>query len=276
LNQSNQDFANLFYRNNIAERVTAMSLYMFYGGTNWGWSAAPVTATSYDYSAPVSENRIIGAKYYETKNLALFTNVAQDLTKTDRIGNGTQYSTNSRITATELRNPDTNGAFYVVMHADSSVGTYETFQVRVSTSEGNFTIPQKLSSMSLNGFQSKIVLTDFHFANRTLLYSTAEVLTYAILDGSPTLVLWAPDGESGEFCVKGATHAKVARVDGSTSVSSSAAGENLIITFTNQQGMSVIRVDGGPRIVILDRTSAYPFFVPSLSLDPLAGPDDYG
>jgi len=42
-----EDFANLFYRHNIAEGVTAMSLYMLYGGTNWGSLAAPVVATSY-------------------------------------------------------------------------------------------------------------------------------------------------------------------------------------------------------------------------------------
>lgn len=248
---------------------------MFYGGTNWGWIAAPVTATSYDYSAPISENRTIGPKYYETKNLALFTNIAEDLTKTDRLGNGTQYSTNSLITATELRNPDTNGAFYITMHSNSSVATYEAFKLRVSTSAGNFSIPQKLSSIVLNGHQSKIVVTDFHFAKQTLLYSTAEVLTYAVFDGSPTLVLWVPDGESGEFLVKGAKSGKTSRSDGSTPKFYSEK-DGLIVTFTNHQGMSVVEIGKSLKVVILDRTSAYPFFVPSLSADPLSGPEDHG
>jgi hypothetical protein len=67
------DFANLFYRDLIYQRVTAVSLYMLYGGTNWGWLACPVVASSYDYSSPVSEDRIIGSKYYETKLLTHFT-----------------------------------------------------------------------------------------------------------------------------------------------------------------------------------------------------------
>ena len=84
------DFANMFYRNLIYQRVTAISLYMMFGGTNWGWSGCPVVgmsleapggggnaklfpATSYDYSSPVSENRAIWDKYYETKLLAMFT-----------------------------------------------------------------------------------------------------------------------------------------------------------------------------------------------------------
>lgn len=247
---------------------------MFYGGTNWGWLGAPVTATSYDYSAPISENRSIGAKFYETKNLALFTNIAEDLTMTDRLGNGTQYTTNSLITTTELRNPDTNGAFYVTMHANSSVGTYEAFKIRVSTSEGNFTIPQKIPSVVLNGHQSKILVTDFHFGKQTLVYSTAEVLTYAVFDGSPTLVLWVPDGESGEFSVKGAKSGHVSRADGSSPKFSTGKG-SLIVSFTNQRGMSVVEIGKSLKVVILDRSSAYPFFVPSLSADPLSGPDEH-
>ena len=86
-NDLGAEFANMFYRSLVSQRVTAVSLYMMYGGTNWGAFAAPVTATSYDYSSPISENRKIGSKYYETKNLALFTRVANDLTMTDRIGN---------------------------------------------------------------------------------------------------------------------------------------------------------------------------------------------
>lgn len=41
-NDIGADFANLFYRDLIYQRVTAISLYMLYGGTNWGWIAAPV------------------------------------------------------------------------------------------------------------------------------------------------------------------------------------------------------------------------------------------
>jgi hypothetical protein len=36
------DFANMFYRNLIYQRVTGISLYMLFGGTSWGWHAAPV------------------------------------------------------------------------------------------------------------------------------------------------------------------------------------------------------------------------------------------
>lgn len=130
------DFANVFYRRNIGQLVTAMS-HMLYGATNWGSIAAPVTTTSYDYSSPISEDRSIGAKFYETKLLALFTRSAPDLTVTDLIGNGTQYTTNAAVKAYEIRNPNTNTGFYVTIHSNSSLSTTQTFQLDVNTSAGS-------------------------------------------------------------------------------------------------------------------------------------------
>jgi beta-galactosidase GanA len=273
IENSNQDFANLFYRHNIAQRVTAMSLYMIYGGTNWGWVAAPVTATSYDYSAPISEDRSIGAKYYETKNLALFTRVAEDLAVTELKGNGTQYTGNKMISTTELRNPSTNAAFYITIHTNSSLGTTESFKLKVSTSLGNFTVPQKGGHIVLDGHQSKIVVTDFVIGSETLVYSTAEVLTYAIFDGKPTLVLWVPTGESGEFYIKGAKSGKVASCKGCSNTGFHADSKGLLATFTQGKGMSVMQI-GNTRVLVLDRTTAYPFWAPTLSTDPLVSPND--
>src|ERR1700685_3540989 len=118
----------------------------------------PTVATSYDYSAPISEilftlktsptnhlsgeSRIIGDKYQETKIFAQFLRVARDLTKVDHIGNGTQYTSTPAIYTSELRNPDTNGAFYVTIHTPSPSTDLTPFKLYVSTSLGKLTIPQ--------------------------------------------------------------------------------------------------------------------------------------
>ncbi|RDW76736.1 glycoside hydrolase family 35 protein [Aspergillus mulundensis] len=263
------DFANLFYRWNIGQRVTAMSLYMMFGGTNWGGLAAPVTASSYDYSAPISEDRSIGSKYHETKLIGLFTRSATDLTKTDRLGNGTQYTDNEAVSATELRNPDTNAAFYVTNHLDTTVGTDESFKLHVDTSEGALTIPRHGSTIRLNGHQSKIIVTDFSIGPETLLYSTAEVLTYEVFDGKPILVLWVPTGESGEFAIKGAKYGSVATCSGCSSVQFHRDDESLTVGFTQGQGLSVLEIDNGVRVILLDRQTAYDFWAPALTDDPL-------
>ncbi|KAI0473496.1 beta-galactosidase B [Xylariaceae sp. FL0804] len=290
------DFANLFYRNLIYQRVTAVSLYMLYGGTSWGWHAAPVVATSYDYSAPVSENRLVGSKYYETKLLTQFTRIARDLPMTDRIGNNNNYTSNPAIAVSELRNPQTNGAFYVAMHADSTSSSLETFTIRVNTSEGILNVPQYGGrKVAIDGHQAKILVTDFPFgaataatANNTtsnnnkslsLLYSTAEVLTSAVLDdGRAVLALWVPAGEAGEFAVTGVGDGDarlVAQCDGcgagaDVEIHPGGSGGNVTVSFVQNAGMSVVELGDGTRVVLLDREAAYLFWAPSLSSGPRA------
>ncbi|KAK1986708.1 family 35 glycosyl hydrolase [Colletotrichum cereale] len=264
------DFANIFYRDLIYQRVTAISLYMMFGGTNWGWLACPVVASSYDYSSPVSENRIIGNKFYETKLLTLFTRVAKDLTKTERVGNGTGYTTNTAISTSELRNVDNDAAFYVVRHAYTPSNTNEAFKLSVKTSEGSFTIPQHGSSVAINGHQAKVLVTDFAFGDKTLLYSTAEILSYTVLDGQEVIAFWLPEGESGEFTVTGVTSAEVA---GETNVGDFSVypGEaNVTVAYTQKKGITLVDLGDGSRALLLDRSAAYLFWVPTLDSNPLA------
>lgn len=269
-NDLGADFANMFYRNLIYQRVTAISLYMLFGGTNWGWSACPVVASSYDYSSPVSENRVIGSKYYETKLLTLFTRVAKDLAHTDRLSNGTSLTTNDAITAAELRNPDTNAAFYVVMHNESSSGTTETFQLQVDTSEGELAIPQLGNAITIDGHQAKIIVTDFSFGSKTLLYSTAEVLSYSIINGKEVLALWLPEGEAGEFTIKGSRLAHLSEGALAKSATVKSKKNGITVSYVQSAGMTTIKLDDGARILLLDRQAAYRFWVPTLDDDPFA------
>lgn len=250
---------------------------MMYGGTNWGALAAPVVATSYDYSSPISENRKIDSKFYETKNLAMFTRVAHDLTVTDRLGNSTGYTTNSAIEASELRNPETNAAFYVTIHTESSSSTTESFKLHVSTSVGNLTIPQHAGSIVLKGHQSKILVTDFAMGNQTLTYSTAEVLTYALIDSQPVVILTAGTGESIEFHIKGTQKGSTAVHSGSGSNATfyNEAG-GITTSIGSVSGMSVFEYDNGVKVIVADKPTAYLFWAPNLSNDPFAPVDQSG
>ena len=87
----------------------------------------------------------------------LVLNLALDITKTDRIAASANYTTNELISATELRNPDTQSAFYVTIHATSSDTTKDSFQLKVSTSAGSLTIPSA-GNITLNGRDSKIIV----------------------------------------------------------------------------------------------------------------------
>lgn len=38
MNTTGPDWVNVFYRNNIGQKVAGQNLYMLFGGTNWGGS----------------------------------------------------------------------------------------------------------------------------------------------------------------------------------------------------------------------------------------------
>lgn len=148
------------------------------------------------------------------------------------------------------------------------------------------TIPQHGSKVAINGHQAKILVTDFSFGSKTLLYSTAEVLTYAVLDGegSEVLALWVPAGESGEFVVKGVDSAEVLLTQGGATAAADvqifpagSEGGGVAVSFTQKSsGMTLIGLPDGARIVLLDREHAYRFWSPALSSDPQSPPSDNG
>lgn len=82
---------------------------MLFGGTNWGGLAMPTVGTSYDYSAPIAETRLLTDKYSETKLLSYFVRAAKDLTMVEKAGNGTtNFTGNPGVFAQALRNVDTS------------------------------------------------------------------------------------------------------------------------------------------------------------------------
>lgn len=131
------------------------------------------------------------------------------------------------------------------------------------------TIPQYGTEITLNGHQSKIIVTDFTFGTKTLLYSTAEVLTYAIIDGEEVLALWVPTGESGEFTVQGVTSASVSSCSGCANVKIYSTASNVTVSFMQNAGISIVELGDGTKVVLLDRSAAYLFWAPTLDNDPL-------
>ncbi|KAK4246096.1 glycoside hydrolase superfamily [Corynascus novoguineensis] len=260
------DFVNFYYRDNIAQKVSILTLYTIFGGTNWGWLAAPFIGTSYDYGAAISEDRSIDDKYYEIKNLGLFTRVADELALTDRVGTGVEYTNNTNLFVTELRNPDTGAGFYFIRHDETASDSEEWFALQVNTSIGEFYVPKIGSAVVLSGHEGKILVTDFHFGKHTLYYATAEVLTYSIIDNEKTvLVLWTPSGRSGEFFLKGAKEGKISSGPPVTLV---AEDEGIIVAYIQKDERTIVELDNGVTVVLVDRATAYKTWVPALTDDP--------
>ncbi|CAJ2506010.1 Uu.00g001400.m01.CDS01 [Anthostomella pinea] len=283
LEENDPAFADVYYKNNIGQRTTLMSLYMAFGGTNWGNIAAPVVYTSYDYSAPLRETREVRPKFMQTKLIGLFTRVSQDLLKTEMVGNGTGYSVSSAgVYSWVLRNPDTRAGFYTLQQASTPSRAVVTFSVYLNTSIGVITVP----SVSLDGRQSKILTTDYRFGNHTLLYSSSDVLTYGLFGNVAVLVLYVEVGQTGEFAFKDAARNLSFKAYGSTNVSSSAGypGTNTTATghsasytkytYTQTAGSTVVRFSNGVLLYLLDTQTAWTFFAPPATSDPHVAPSE--
>ncbi|KAI9687910.1 MAG: hypothetical protein M1822_001992 [Bathelium mastoideum] len=273
LEEHDPAFADVFYKNNVGQRVTLQSLYVGYGGTNWGQSAAPVVYTSYDYSAPLRETREVQDKFRQTKLLGLFVRVSQDLLKTYMESNGTGNAVSSvEIWSWILRNPDTGAGFYLVQQNDSTSRDPQTFSIFLNTSMGPVTVP----IVQLNGRQSKLAVTDYVFANQTLLYSSAEVLTYGIFD-VPVMVFYLQPGQTGEFAFKSSSVLEFQTFGLPTNLTStssaSLSGNFTKYTYTQGNGSSTVKFSNGLLIYLLDLASAWAFFAPPTTVDPNVMPD---
>ncbi|KAK1047679.1 hypothetical protein LTR33_014945 [Friedmanniomyces endolithicus] len=241
------DWVNVFYRNNIGNKIAGQNIYMLFG----------------------AESRLLTDKYSETKLLSYFVRAAKDLAKVERAGNGTTILTgNPDVFAQALRNVDTGSHFYVAKHTNTTLVSYLTFKLNMTTSLGQLQVPQYAPNIVLNGRQAKILVADFAAGAERLVYSTAEILTVSIQENKPIIVFWVPTGESGEFYLKGAKHGQVARCEGCANVAFHPASEGLIVSFMQNRGMSVLMFDTGVKAIILDRSTAYAFWQPTISADP--------
>ncbi|VDB90655.1 unnamed protein product [Peniophora sp. CBMAI 1063] len=264
----NNEYEAVFYKDAYGQTATIFNVYMGFGGTNWGQTAEPTVYTSYDYGAAVNENRVATLKMNEMRLQGAFLRVARELTGTTQISNGTNYTSSSLIHTAELRNLESGSAFYVLRHNDSTSLDLTTTSLIVNTSEGELEIP-KSGNITLTGRDSKILVTDFTFgANDTsILYSTAEIMTWTTIGDRDYLVLYAQPGENGETALKFDTEPTVNLTEAPTASSSYDSG--LLVLNYALDGDQYIDIEGNNSItvVVLDKTSAYSWHAPILPGD---------
>ncbi|KAL9034838.1 MAG: hypothetical protein Q9214_006861, partial [Letrouitia sp. 1 TL-2023] len=172
-----EQFQRVFYKNNFGFGVTLFNIYMSTARGNLGH---PGGYTSYDYGAVIAEDRTITReKYSEAKLEANFLKAspAYLTAVSGNYSNGSFVDTKS-IATTQLTGDVTN--FYVVRHAAYNSRVSTDYRLTVPTSQGNVSIPQLSPTLTLNGRDSKIHVTDYNLGGLTLLYSTAEVFTWYI------------------------------------------------------------------------------------------------
>jgi beta-galactosidase GanA len=145
------DFERVFYSNNVAVGATMQSLYMTYGGTSWGWIPDPAQVyTSYDYGAPISEQRGLGPKYDEVHRLGAFFAAVPSLTKTEQAA--VTAPSNRAILEQARVNPDDHTQVQVLRHADSTSTADDSTHVAVDLStRAGYTYDDRDGALAYSG-----------------------------------------------------------------------------------------------------------------------------
>ncbi|KZT23601.1 glycoside hydrolase family 35 protein [Neolentinus lepideus HHB14362 ss-1] len=248
---TNEQYTN----NNYAGETHYQNLYMTFGGTNWGNLAEPTVYTSYDYAAPIREDRTLSPKYYELKLQAGFLHASPDFLLATRVGSGTvgsgtAYSDNAKVYTTVLKS-QSGVSFYVVRQTSNSYTTPVSFSLRVNTTGGEITVPQYGGNITLEGRESQILVSEYPFGNHTLTYSTAEVFTQTTIGGVDYLVLYAQVGHSIEAVIPATA---VPQVTGSGSIKATSTNGSVVITGSTS-GISRV-VFSGATVIVADKETA--------------------
>jgi hypothetical protein len=181
---------------------------------------------------------------------------------TASVGNGVngQYTTSSSVFTTPLWGNGSATNFYVVRHSNYAEETSLTYNFDVSTSKGTFTIPQLGGSLTLSARDSKWHVTDYDLGGATLLYSTAEIFTWKKFATKTALVVYGGPGETHELAVISTSAAKVVEGAGVTTKSINGTA---VLNWQTSSTRQVVQI-GSLFVYILDRNSAYNYWVPDL------------
>lgn len=133
------------------------------------------------------------------------------------------------------------------------------------------TIPE----IELNGRQSKIIVTDYAVGqNSTLLYSSAEVLTYATLDVE-VIVLYLSAGQKGVFAFKNTPAHLTFRTYGRSNVTSATSKSITQYTYTQAEGSTVLQFSNGVLVYLLEKNTAWNFFAVPTTSNPNVSPSEH-
>ncbi|KAH9815868.1 family 35 glycoside hydrolase [Melampsora americana] len=232
------NFQSVFNLNNLAANAKMISYYVSLSLSSlhglWrnflGVLTFPGVYTSYDYGAPISEDRTLNEKFTELKRQSLFLRSTKDFYMTDIVSDSHKkiycIGQDESGFVTELRNRDTGAAFYILRATDSTSNRFTVCTLRVLTSAG----PIELPTVVLRPRRSKILVTDYITSTPTpnlplnkllyedlrirLLYTTSNVLLSAHIGGQTVLYLFSDDQYDNQASSTSNTQTSVLQLPG--------------------------------------------------------------
>lgn len=141
------------------------------------------------------------------------------------------------------------------------------FKLNVTTSVGSFQIPRVVSAITLNGRQSKVVVTDYSFGSSKVLYSTAQVLYAGQIGNRDVLFLYGDPSQEHEIALRltGVPRLKAQ----STSISyASINGVSTVAFLSGIEGLVTVWDSSEQLVLYSDASTAGTFWSPEIPTNP--------
>ncbi|MFD9817962.1 beta-galactosidase [Streptomyces violascens] len=247
---TNGDFEKAAYENNIASGATMQNFYMAYGGTSWGWLPSPgAVYSSYDYGAPIREDRQLSEKYLVDKRLGYLVQSVAPLAKTESAT--ASAPDNAAVLRRDRRNPDDGTTITVVRHKDVNNKAKDTTHLALG---GYASVPQKSgTALTVDARDSKLLLSDYAMDHQRLTYSTSELMTHGTFGARDVALLYGRHGQDGESVLRYAARPGVKVLSGQVEQSWDAASGDLRLNYRHD-GLAQVLItpsDGSTPLLLL-------------------------
>jgi len=237
-------YQRVTYGTNLMNRITIHNLYMAFGGTSWGWLPGPIVYTSYDYGAPISEDRGLRPKALALKQQGMFVQAAEPVLA--QMDKGTPIKTTSdKVKLYHNVNNALGSHVLFAVHARTDAPSEDRFSFDLSTRDGSYTI-----ASVLRGQDAKMLLAGVDLQRQHLVYSTSELQAQMGNGERDIVLLQGRDGEAGETVLRYAAAPRVEVLAGQVQSSFDAAKGDLRLSYTHT-GLARVRISGGGRAPLL-------------------------
>ena len=144
------------------------------------------------------------------------------------------------------------------------VSSTTNFTLQVSTSNGTLTLPQAVSSITLSGRQSKVIVTDYAFGRSRALYSTAPVFFAGQIGNRDVLFLTGDVGQQHEAAIKltGSSGVRTRSSDVQFTSPSGQSAETIISISPSTSGLVTIWDSSTQLVLFADSDTVGTFSAP--------------
>ncbi len=175
----------------IAHGIKALSYYMLYGGTNFGYWGSFDKTTSYDYTAPISEPGGLWEKYRRVKLIGDFIRLEGDHLINSHEVKGGATCDNKDVEAI-LRTDGKSGFIFVWNKKDQPVNARVSFKTPLG-SEANIDV-------HLEARGSYLLPVELPFPNGEVLhYSNVPISAIATVGDKPLIVAYGTPGQEASI-----------------------------------------------------------------------------